>query len=149
MPKNDRMLLVKIKSSPYNVNILVTYTPTSEAEDHGINSYYRDLDELYSGCESNEITILMSDLNAKVGAGKDDKTVGPHGLGERNERQICRLAQSQKPNCRQHLIQVTSKKTLYLDKSRGKSPQPNRLHHNWLTFQKRNPDLQSVPRCGC
>ena len=28
----------------------------------------------------------MSDLNAKVGKGREGNTVGPHGLGTRNER---------------------------------------------------------------
>ena len=28
----------------------------------------------------------MGDLNAKVGSGREGKTVGPHGLGERNDR---------------------------------------------------------------
>lgn len=86
MPKNERMMLIKIRASPFNVNILVTYAPTSEEEEDIINSYYRDLDALYSSCKSNEITILLGDLNAKVGAGRDGNIVGPHGLGERNER---------------------------------------------------------------
>ena len=30
--------------------------------------------------------MIMGDLNAKVGRGKEGDTVGPFGLGDRNER---------------------------------------------------------------
>lgn len=51
-PKSDHLLLVKLKSSPFNANILVAYVPTAEAEDHDIDSFYGSLDELYSVCEN-------------------------------------------------------------------------------------------------
>ena len=36
-------------------------------------------------CKSHEVTIVMGDFNAKVGEGKEGRTGGPHGLGERND----------------------------------------------------------------
>ncbi|XP_042868920.1 craniofacial development protein 2-like [Penaeus japonicus] len=48
--------------------------------------HYEDLEEVYSTCRSNEITIIMGDWNAKVGSEREGKIVGPHGLGERNDR---------------------------------------------------------------
>jgi len=30
--------------------------------------------------------IVLGDFNAKIGEGKQDLLVGPHGLGDRNER---------------------------------------------------------------
>eukprot|EP00795_Rhopilema_esculentum_P015844 gene15844-7171_t len=36
-------------------------------------------------CKSDEINIVMGDLNAKIGSGKDGKTVGQYGIGARNE----------------------------------------------------------------
>jgi len=36
--------------------------------------------------KNNEVLIVMGDLTSKVGRGKEDNVVGPHGLGERNDR---------------------------------------------------------------
>jgi len=82
-PKSDRMLLVKLKASPFNINMIVAYAPTTDADEQTIEEFY---DSLYSNCKSQEISISMGDFNAKVGCEKHGKTVGPHGLGMRNER---------------------------------------------------------------
>ena len=37
-------------------------------------------------CKNHEFTIVMGDLNAKVGRGREGNIVGPYGLGVRNER---------------------------------------------------------------
>ena len=37
-------------------------------------------------CKNNEVLIVIGDFNSKVGRGKEDNVVGPHGLGERNDR---------------------------------------------------------------
>ena len=33
-----------------------------------------------------EMKIVMGDFNAKIGEGRQNQTMGPHGLGTRNER---------------------------------------------------------------
>jgi len=35
-PKSDRLLLVKLKASPFNVNMIVAYAPTTEADEQMI-----------------------------------------------------------------------------------------------------------------
>ena len=84
--KSDRLLLVKLKSIPLNINMIVAYAPTTDADEQKIEEFYDSLDELYSNCKSQEINILIGDFNAKVGSEKHGKTVGPHGLGMRNGR---------------------------------------------------------------
>ena len=37
-------------------------------------------------CRSQDIRIVMGDLNAKVGGERDGKAVGPFCLGQRSER---------------------------------------------------------------
>ena len=82
---SDRVLLVKIRGHTFNLAIIVVYAPTAESTEEEIDSFYEILEEAKSQCRTNEITI-MGDLNAKVGSGREGKTVGPHGLGERNDR---------------------------------------------------------------
>ena len=83
---SERVLLVKLQGQPFNISIIVVYAPTSESTDEDIDTFYENLGEVKSQCKSNEITIVMGDLNAKVGQGKDGKTVGQHGIGKRNDR---------------------------------------------------------------
>ena len=37
-------------------------------------------------CKTAEMKIVMGDFNAKIGEGRQNQTVGPHGLGTRNGR---------------------------------------------------------------
>ena len=80
---SDRVLLVKIQGHPFNLAIIVVYAPTAESTEEEIDSFYDILEKAKSQCKTNEITIIMGDLNAKVGSGREGKTVGQHGLGER------------------------------------------------------------------
>lgn len=85
-PKSERILLVKLKASPFNVNIIVVYATTAEAEDIDIDNFYSSLDEVYTYCKLAEMTIVMGNWNAKLGSEEQGKSVGPFSLGERNER---------------------------------------------------------------
>ena len=61
-PKSDRLLLVKLKASPFNINMTVAYAPTTDADEQMIEEFYDSLDELYSNYRSQEINILMGGL---------------------------------------------------------------------------------------
>ena len=83
---SDRVLLVKLQGHPFNISIIVVYAPTADSADEVIDTFYDSLDKAKSQCKSNDIVIVLGDLNAKVGQGTEGKAVGPHGIGERNER---------------------------------------------------------------
>ena len=83
---SDRVLLVKLQGHPFNISIIVVYAPTADSADEVIDTFYDSLDKAKSQCKSNDIVIVLGDLNAKVGQGIEGKAVGPHGIGERNER---------------------------------------------------------------
>ncbi|MCH9665805.1 MAG: hypothetical protein K0U41_08180 [Gammaproteobacteria bacterium] len=83
---SDRVLLVKLRGKPFNISLIVVYAPTSDSTDEESDKFYDTLDMAKAQCKSQEITIVMGDLNAKVGKEQKCEIVGKHGLGSRNER---------------------------------------------------------------
>ncbi|GFS06671.1 craniofacial development protein 2-like [Elysia marginata] len=60
--------------------------PTSTSSEEEIETFYEELEKAMSECTSQDPLIIMGDFNAKVGQHGNDKAVGKHGLGIRNER---------------------------------------------------------------
>ena len=85
-PINDRMIIITISPQPFNMNIIQLYTPTSTHEDEEIDEFYDNIPHELQNVKSDEITIVMGDLNAKIGEGSRGDVVGRFGLGEGNER---------------------------------------------------------------
>lgn len=79
-------IIDKTRGHPFDTAIIQVYAPTSNSSDEEIETFYEDLDKVMKLCKSQEIVFVMGDLNAKVGKGKEADVVGPHGLGNRNER---------------------------------------------------------------
>ena len=86
----DRVMVTKLKGTPVNINIIEAYAPTSSSSSSSsevdLHTFYEDLDKAMSICKNSEIKIVLGDFNAKIGEGRQDILVGPHGLGDRNER---------------------------------------------------------------
>ena len=86
-PLSDRIALLRLKSGKNTLNIIQVYAPTADPKyDEEIEDFYEDLQKLVDNTKSNEILIIMGDMNAKIGAGRRGDLVGPFGLGETNER---------------------------------------------------------------
>lgn len=85
-PVSDRIIYVKISGSPININILQVYAPTGDHTDEEIEEFYQELDDVTAQCKEYEINIVMGDLNAKIGEGREGGLVEDFGLGVRNER---------------------------------------------------------------
>ena len=66
LPKSDRLLLVKLKASPFNMHLIVAYAPRAEADESVLAMFNESLDDLYKNCTSQEINILLGDYNAKL-----------------------------------------------------------------------------------
>ena len=58
------------------------------ATDEIIDSCYAKLQEALDKIPKSDVVVMMGDFNAKVGQSDspESSAVGPHGLGERNER---------------------------------------------------------------
>lgn len=84
VPLSDRVMLLKLQTSHRIMNILQVYAPTNDKSDTEIEEFYNKVDELLKLTRKGEITIVMGDLNAKIGTGAEGESVGAYGLGERN-----------------------------------------------------------------
>ncbi|KAL4714138.1 hypothetical protein ACJJTC_008492 [Scirpophaga incertulas] len=65
---------------------LMLYAPTADCDDQELEEFYKGIKELLKSGKSQDVNIIMRDLNAKVGQGEEGKIVGKIGLGIRNDR---------------------------------------------------------------
>lgn len=85
-PISERMLLIQLNSPPLKINIIQIYAPTCDKPDDVVEELYSTLSDTLKQLNKHEVTIIMGDLNAKIGKGKDGEYIGEYGLGTRNER---------------------------------------------------------------
>ena len=57
----------KAEWSTFDIAIIVKYAPTAEAPEEEIEKFYEELEQARKRCNSQEMVIIMGDLNAKVG----------------------------------------------------------------------------------
>jgi len=73
---SERVMIIKFKCQPVNINIIRVYAPTSDAPDEDIQLFYKDLKKAFSTCKSPEVRIVMGDFNAKVGKHSEPGVTG-------------------------------------------------------------------------
>ena len=81
------LLLVLIcRGYTFDISIIQVYAPTADSSEDDIELFYEQLDEAKRQCKSQDIIIVMGDLNAKVGSEEIEQVSGKYGLGVINER---------------------------------------------------------------
>ena len=86
-PLNERLMSIRIQCKPFNVMIIVNYSPTSDAKDEVIKEHYNNLQSLIDYMPKNDILLIVGDFNVKVGDHSFIKEVmGNKGLGSPNDR---------------------------------------------------------------
>ena len=85
--KSERMIIVRVSAEPKNLLLCQVYAPTTADSDEEIENFYEEVENAINEIKKwDDIILLMGDFNAKIGKGKQDEVVGPHGLGKRNDR---------------------------------------------------------------
>ncbi|VDO54330.1 unnamed protein product [Schistosoma margrebowiei] len=79
----------KTKKEGILMNVIQCYAPTNDSNDDIKDQFYERLQSIVEKCPRKDLTILMGDLNAKVGIDNTGYVdiMGRHGLGERNENE--------------------------------------------------------------
>ncbi|VDP87076.1 unnamed protein product [Schistosoma mattheei] len=78
------------------MNIIQCYAPTNDSNDDIKGQFYEQLQSVVEKCPRKDLTILMGDLNAKVGidnTGGED-IMGRHGLTGREKRKWGKICKS-------------------------------------------------------
>ena len=86
VPLSERSMMIRFAAHPFNINIIQAYAPTADKEEAEIETFYEELNTLLKMCKNHEITLIVGDMNAKVGEGPTGSVAGRYGLGEQNER---------------------------------------------------------------
>ncbi|KAL0812036.1 hypothetical protein ABMA28_009430 [Loxostege sticticalis] len=87
-PVNDRIISIKLKASPMNLNLIQVYAPTSTSSAETSEQFYADLQTVIAKIPNRELLLILGDFNSKIGANSQHYSdcVGKFGLGTRNER---------------------------------------------------------------
>ena len=84
-PVSPRIIASKFRTSNKKIalNIIQCYAPTNDAEEEVKEEYYQLLEETTRKCNRKDITIVMGDMNAKVGSDNTglEEIMGKNGIG--------------------------------------------------------------------
>ena len=70
-PVNERIISARFDSRFAKMTVIQIYAPTNDAEDSVKDNFYEQLQKEIEAIPRHDITIIMGDANAKVGASRD------------------------------------------------------------------------------
>ena len=83
--KNNRVISVRFQGKPFNITVIQTYAPTSNAEEAEVERFYEDLQDLLELTPKKDVLFIIRDWNAKVRSQETPGVTGKFGLGVQNE----------------------------------------------------------------
>ena len=81
---SNKVIALRLASSPMNVTIIQCYAPTSQYDEDDIEAFYENTSKLMKKHRQDRL-IIYTDFNAKVGAGNKTNVNGIYGI-ERKKR---------------------------------------------------------------
>ena len=76
---------VHFQGKPFNITVIQVYAPTNNVEEHEVEQFYEDLQDLSELTPKKDILFIIGDWNAKVGSQETPGVKGKFGLGIQNE----------------------------------------------------------------
>ena len=83
-PINERLLYARFQSRFTKLSIIVSYAPINDAEEEEKDEFYDSLQATLEQIPPHDMTILMGDMNARVGNDNigRERTMGKEGIGD-------------------------------------------------------------------
>jgi len=84
---SERVIAARFASKCQNMSIIQVYARTNDTTEEEKESFYHRLQTVYDRTPRRYVTIVIGDVNAKIGNNNTDleTVMGQHGLGSMNE----------------------------------------------------------------
>ena len=79
------MISVHFQVKPFNITVIQSVPPTSNAEEAEVERLYEDLQDLVELTPKKDVIFIIGDWNAKVGSQEIPGVTGKFGLGIQND----------------------------------------------------------------
>ena len=114
------MISVPFQGKPFNITVIQTYAPTSNAEEAEVEWFYEILRDLLELTPKIDVLFIIGDWNAKVGSQETPEVTGKFGLGVQNEagQRLIEFLPRECTSHSKHPLPTTQEKTLYMDITR-------------------------------
>jgi len=132
-PVSDRIISVRIQRKPLNLTFIQVYSPKTTATESDVEDFYSLLQQTIDNTPKGDMTIIVGDINAKIGECKASQTNGKFGLGIINE-------------AGERLIEFCGANDLKIMNSFFK--QTKRLQHTWTAPDGRHRNQIDYVMCG-
>ena len=83
--QNRQNDLCSFQGKPFNIAVIQSYAPTTNAKEAEVERFYEDLQDLLELIPKNDVRFTIGDWNAKVGSQEILGVTGKFGLGVQNE----------------------------------------------------------------
>ena len=79
------MISVRFQGKPFNITVIQVYTPTTNAQEAKVETFYEHLQDLLELTLKKEVLFIIGDSNAKVGSQAIPGVANKFGLEVQNE----------------------------------------------------------------
>ena len=64
---SDRIAIIRLQATPFNISIIQVYAPTTDHSDEEIEVFYNNLQNVIKTVSKKDILVIQGDWNAKIG----------------------------------------------------------------------------------